>query len=87
MSVLQPLVESMPDARKITQGFQEHVKEKYFYLFSIAVPFGVDMWNRRSGGQSILRSLKLREMLWDDLDLDMFRIALHMFSVEGSEVS
>ena len=34
--------------------------ERKGLLFSIAVPFGVDMWNRRSGGQSILRSPKLR---------------------------
>ena len=37
LSVLQPLVESMPDATKTTRGGQEHVKEKVL-LFSIAVP-------------------------------------------------
>ena len=33
--------------------------------FWILVHFGVDMWNRRSGGQSILCSLKLRN--WSSL--------------------
>ena len=39
--------------------------ERKVIVFNYAVPFGVDMWKRRNGGQSILRSLKLRN--WSSL--------------------